>query len=114
MELDQKHSRLGIASISIFLAGIFIGPVMIMVGAMFSMGAAYGHTQSGYGMGQTLTTGGFILGSCLDLVALGLGIAGLCQKGSKKILAILGTAFSGLIVLIALAWVLFFAVPQHS
>ena len=103
VELEHRHSGLGIASFSIFLAGVFIGTVMILVTAAIASSTGW---RSFPGPAMDFVIGGLILGSCLNLVALGLGIAGLCQKGRKKRFAIVGTALSSLFALPALAFLI--------
>ena len=38
-----------------------------------------------------------------SIVPLGLGIGGICEKNSKKLFSILGTVFSGILLLIGIA-----------
>ncbi len=100
MDLEKKHSRLGIASFCIFVGGGLFATAMITAGMI-----KLSRTRMG-GSGEDIILGGAVLGLLLDLVALGLGIAGLRQKGRKTVLAVLGTAFSTLILLAILALVL--------
>ena len=48
----------------------------------------------------------FLVFSFMDLIALGLGIAGLCERGTPKLFAILGTIFSSVVLLLAFFLVL--------
>lgn len=97
MEQAQKHSGIGIASfITSIIVGILMFLLVIVAGVM--------ETSTPGGMDEK-SAGAIIVGLgifgllFLDLVALGLGIGGLCQKERKKIMAILGTVFSVVILL---------------
>jgi len=89
---EQKHSGLGIASFIIsILSGIAIVLVVIAAGVM--------ETTTPGGIDEE-SAGAIVVGLLLfafmgtALMALGLGIAGLVQRGRKKIFAVLGTVFS--------------------
>jgi hypothetical protein len=100
MDLVKKQSGLGIVSFSVLVAGGLIATAMIAPGWIQFSGTRMG------GSGENLILGGAALGFVFALVALGLGIAGLCQNGRKKGVAILGTVLSSLILLAALPLVL--------
>jgi hypothetical protein len=95
----KNHSGLGIASFCIFVGGGLFAMAMVTIGMVKLSGTRMG------GSGEDIILGGAVLGFILDIVALGLGVAGLCQRGRKKVFAILGTALSTLILLAALALV---------
>src|ERR1043165_2507365 len=82
---EKKHSRLGRASFWAFLGGDLI----ITIGMI-----RYSMSNRGEGVWAE-----FLVGYVLNVAALGLGIAGLRQKGHKKVFATLGTTFSILVVL---------------
>ena len=97
----QGQSKLGIASllISIFTAiGLFI--ICLIAGVMES---------NTYGGIDEESTGAIILGlfifgfGILDLVALGLGIAGIFQKTRERITAIIGTIISSATLIITVS-----------
>tara|TARA_Y100001978_G_scaffold193928_1_gene200557 strand:- start:312 stop:641 length:330 start_codon:yes stop_codon:yes gene_type:complete len=97
----QGQSKLGIASllISIFTAiGLFI--ICLIAGVMES---------NTYGGIDEESTGAVILGlfifgfGILDLVALGLGIAGIFQKTRERITAIIGTIISSATLIITVS-----------
>jgi hypothetical protein len=96
-----ENSGMGTAS---FVISIIAGILMIVV----VTGKGFLGSSTPGGMVEispdALWTGGPIsLLFLLQLVALGLGIAGLCQKGKKKLRAIFGTIFSSAtIVVVAL------------
>lgn len=97
----QGQSKLGIASllISIFTAlGLFI--LFIIAGVMESN--TYGgidEESSG-----AIIVGLFIFGFVfLDLLALGLGIAGIFQQTRERITAIIGTIISSATLIIAVS-----------
>ena len=106
MEIARKHSGLGVASLTIFLGGFFLAALIITLGLIIGSNRQRGFFLAG-SLETDLIIGGAILGALSDLVAFGLGIAGLYQKDRKKVFAILGTTLSGLIVLAALALLLF-------
>ena len=97
----QGQSKLGIASllISIFTAiGLFI--VFLVAGVMES---------NTYGGIDEESAGAIILGlfifafGFLDLLAIGLGIAGIFQKTRDRITAIIGTIISSATLIIKLS-----------
>jgi hypothetical protein len=94
---EKKHSGIGIASFIISLgAGLGIFLVFAIAGIM--------ETTTPGGMNEK-SASAIIVGFCIigllfvNLVALGLGLAGLMKKGKKKLFAILGTIFSSMITL---------------
>jgi hypothetical protein len=96
---NQKHSGIGIAS---FVISIISGTLILLL-----MGIAGMMEVSTPGGLDEESAGAVIIGLLLfafvggSLIALGLGIGGLIQKGKKKIFAILGTIFSSLTILVA-------------
>lgn len=95
--MDAKHSGLGIASFIISLvAGLAILIAIVIAGIMEA------NTPGGIDENspEAILLGLVLIGMMfLDLVALGLGIGALFQRDRKKIFAILGTIFSGVVVL---------------
>ena len=85
--MEQKHSGVGIASfITSIVVGILIFFLIVVSGVMVA---------SMPSEGLFVVVGLFVIALLIaDIVALGLGIGGLCQKDRKKIFAILGTVFS--------------------
>ena len=88
----RKNSELGIASFVISISGY----LFLTIGFFVSASDAAAGPFSGLLMAFVFGIG-FVL---VELVALGLGIWGLCQKEKKKTLAILGTEFSSVGTLI--------------
>ncbi len=95
------HSRLGIASFALSLAmGAVLFQLVVILGVLEST------TPGGLDEDSAVT---IILGLLvifslfLDLVAFGLGIAGIFQHRRKKMFAILGAIFSGFTLLIVVA-----------
>ncbi len=91
-----KHSGIGIAS---FVISIIVG-VLIVILVMF---AAVMEATTPGGIddesAEAVIVGLLIITLILaDLVAMGLGIAGLVQKNRKKVFATLGTIFSSVAV----------------
>ena len=94
---EQKHSGIGIAS---FIISIVVGLLIFIVFIVAGVLAA--STPGGIDEESALSIiiGLFIIAFILaDLVALGLGIAGLVQKNRKKIFAVLGTIFSSVTII---------------
>jgi hypothetical protein len=95
--MEPKHSGLGIASTVLsVLIGIAIFALVVIAGVL--------HTTTPGGLTETSPAAiivglGIIGGIILDIVALGLGIAGLTQQNRQKIFPILGTLFSSLTLL---------------
>ena len=97
----QGQSKLGIAAliISIFTAiGLFI--LFLIAGVMESN--TYGGIDEESAVAIIL--GLFILGFCfLDILAMGLGIAGIFQERRERITAIIGTIISSATVIITVS-----------
>ena len=88
----QKHSGLGIASfITSIASGFFIFMLIVIAGVIevSTPGGMDEESASAVIIGLTLFV---FLG--VSLVALGLGIGGVCQKDRRKIFALLGIVFS--------------------
>jgi hypothetical protein len=104
MHSRERHSALGIASCCVFLSGGVIAASIIAFWV-------YGPLKLRPGAGPVdfaVPVFGIAVGLILDIVALGLGIAGLCQKGRKRYFAKLGTVLSSLPLLAAFAlWLKF-------
>ena len=97
-EWPLKHSGLGISSFVVSLVagvalfGLFAVAVAIQIQNPESMKGD---------SAMTTILGLFVICiAFIDVIALGLGIGGLFQKRTKKILAILGVVFSGVVLLI--------------
>ncbi len=93
-----KHSGLGVASFIISMLG---GPgmfLMLVVAGVLAASVPGGKmdesSPAAVGLGLVL-----IGGIAFALVGVGLGIAGVAQKGRKKLFAVLGLVFNSLIVL---------------
>ncbi len=91
MNQPEKHSGLGIASfvISILMAILSIGIVALVTALTFTNPNISDESP------QMVLLGLGIMGSlAMMMVAIGLGIAGLCTRNRKKIYAILGLTFA--------------------
>jgi len=91
--MEEKHSRLGIASFALSLITGFLLFILFAVAGMLNGGRV---EHGGRYPGQMLV--GFIVFGLLgaDVVAAGLGIASVCQSARKRIFGILGLSFSAL------------------
>ena len=98
--MEQKNSALGLTSFFISLiTGILMFGLIVIAGVIenLSPGALDEETSTAFLVGLLAI---FFL--FLEIVALGLGIAGLVQKNCKKVFAILGVVFSSGTILITL------------
>jgi hypothetical protein len=99
-----KHSGLGVAS--------FILGVSLLLLTVFAFGlAGYFEATTPGGMQETDAAAmliGLLLLFCWagQLVGVGLGIAGCCQRERRKIFAILGLTFSAMMLLLSLFFVM--------
>lgn len=95
--MEPKHSGWGIASFIIsIVAGILIFATIVIAGVMETQ------TPGGLDEDELITglIGLAIIGLMLaDLLAFIFGIVGLLQRDTKKVFAILGIIFSGIVLL---------------
>ena len=100
----EKHSRVGIVSfvLSILLGVVFFVSFCICVSLTLE---TQRHSPHGAAPGpEMLLPVCFMMGALFaSIVPLGLGIGGICEKNSKKLFSILGTVFSGILLLIGIA-----------
>ncbi len=99
---ERKNSGLGIASfVTSITAGILLFVTAIIAGVMTASGTDPGSTEG-------IMVGSALIGlNIAEFVALGLGIGGLFQKEKKKRLAILGTVFSSLAIVVMVLFMIF-------
>ena len=94
---ELKHSGLGIASFIISIVAALFIFILVVVAGVVETATPGGMDEDS---AQAIIIGLFIIGTIfVDLVALGLGIAGLFIKERKKVFAILGTIFSAVTML---------------
>lgn len=98
--MELKHSGLGISSFVISLVSVVIMFVLFVFSALM-------YAESGGAMDETapqvVMLGLFIIITLLlSVVGLGLGIGGLFQKERRKLFAILGSCFSGSLIVITI------------
>jgi hypothetical protein len=103
--VEPRNTRLGVASfvISVVAGALFFVACGYMVYLeLITPGALQDNSSS-----KTVLLGLSLIGLfLLELLAVGLGIAGILQKESKKSLAVLGTVFSGVAILLFVAAVI--------
>ena len=95
-----RQSGLGIASFVISLIGIAITLVLFGVAGYMEASTPGGMDEAAPEtilVGLLLIAAGFLL-----LVGLGLGIGGLFQRNRRRLFAVLGLAFSGVMLLIGI------------
>jgi len=91
--MEEKHSRLGVASFGIsVLIGCGIFAMIIIAGVLSSGRVEHGQAYPG----QALVGLATIALLAADILAVGLGIAALCQTGTRRLFGILGLTFSSL------------------
>ncbi|HLX94544.1 MAG TPA: hypothetical protein VKU37_02245 [Verrucomicrobiae bacterium] len=90
--VEAKHSGIGIASF-----GISIAVGFLMVAVLFTAAILSAHRVQGSPTypGQTVVGLTAIFLMAADVLAVGLGIAAVCQTGKKRLFGILGLVFSG-------------------
>jgi hypothetical protein len=92
--MELKHSGIGITAFIFSLVMALIAFIIIIIAGVLEASSPGGIDESS---AAAAVVGLLIIGCLLvQLVALGLGIAGLIQKNRKKIFAVLGTVFSGM------------------
>ena len=94
--MDEKHSKVGIASFV-----ISVGVAILMLAAFVVAGILnQNHIQRGQKYpGQEIVGLAVIFLLAVDVMAAGLGVASLFQAGTKRLFGILGLVFSGLTLL---------------
>lgn len=90
--MEQKHSRIGIAS---FVISIIAGPLFFLTLFIAVIMEGFRPTAMDHDpLIETVLVPSILVLLLANFVALGLGIGGLFKKNRKKIFAILGTVFS--------------------
>ena len=102
--MEEKHSRLGIASFALSLVIGFLTLVLFVVAGVLAQRPGAGGGQY---PGSVAVGAGMILLVGLDFLAIGLGIAAVCQKERKRLFGVLGLVFAALTVFGAGALVAF-------
>jgi hypothetical protein len=93
--MEEKHSRLGIASFALSLVVGFLILVLFVVAGVLAQRHGTGSEQY---PGSVAVGAGMILLVGLDFLAIGLGIAAVCQKERKRLFGVLGLVFAALTV----------------
>lgn len=100
MYVEKKHSGLGIASFIISMAVGILMLLLFAVAGVMETSTPGGIDESSVG---AMLVGLFLIGFLfLDVIALGLGIAGLTQSHRNRIFAILGMVFASSTMIITL------------
>lgn len=110
---EDRHSRMGIASLVIAILAIIAIVLFFIIGVSVASAEIGGDPQSfdpsSIDENSPLATTfallglGFVGSVLLTVVGLGLGVAGLIQLRRKRLFALLGTIFNGLVVLVVIA-----------
>jgi hypothetical protein len=99
--MQQQHSGLGIASFTVSLVSSLLMLVLFVYAGMIALASPEGIDEQAP---EVIALGfAIILCGMGLLVALGLGIASLCQNSPKNIFGILGVIFSGMSVVVTSA-----------
>jgi hypothetical protein len=94
--MEEKHSKIGIASFGIsILVGFLVVAMFVIAGALNAGRVEHGHDYPG----QTFVGLSIIALLAADVLAVGLGIAALCQSGTRRLFGILGLTFSSVTIL---------------
>jgi len=93
--MEEKHSRLGIASFAVSVAVGCSMLLLFVIGGVLSAGRIQGAQDY---PGQVVVGIVAILLLAADIVALGLGLAALFQPATKRVFGVLGLTFSSLTV----------------
>lgn len=97
--MEEKHSKLSIASFVISLVTGFVLFILIAIAGVLENATPGGMDEES--AGAILLGLGIIFSMLVSFVSLGLGIAGLVQKNTKKVFGILGIIFSvGIVILV--------------
>jgi len=89
--MEEKHSGIGIASFGI---SIVVGCLMVALLCVATILNAHRIQGNLTYPGQTIVGLAAIFLMAADVVAVGLGIAAVCQTGKKRLFGILGLVFS--------------------
>lgn len=93
MGMELRHSGMGIASFVISLVGAAAMLALFVVAGMIALSTPGGVDEESM---QAMVLGAMIVALfAVELVALGLGIAGVVQRGRRKAFAVLGLVFAG-------------------
>jgi hypothetical protein len=95
--MDGKHSGMGIASFLVSLViGVGVFFIILIAGVVKATNPESLPDES---IGTALI--GLFVIACLfvNLIGIGLGIAGLVQKNRKRIFSVLGTIINGIVLL---------------
>jgi len=101
--VEKKHSGIGIASFGISVA---VGILMVALLGMAAVLSAHRVQGNPNYPGQTLVGLAAIFLMAADVLAVGLGIASVCQTGRQRLFGILGLVFSGGTILGTLALII--------
>jgi hypothetical protein len=96
-DLSWKHSRLGIASFCLAIAGGMIAFVMLVVAGILESSTP--GLMDGDSPESMMVGAGFIGAGLVLLIGVGLGIGGLCESRRKKVFATLGLVLNILALL---------------
>lgn len=124
-EREDRHSRMGIASFVIFILATVLVVTLFIIAAVIGA-SAFGNVQDPQSIDpQSLqdspalaglaAVGLGILGSiAFYLLGLVLGIAGVIQRRRKRLFAVLGAVFNGIIMLLVVGLVVFGVVASQG
>ena len=93
---EEKHSTLGIISFAISIAvGVLMLAVFTIAGILNQGRVQHGQSYPG----QLIIGLSAIFLLAADVLAVGFGIAALCEKGKKRVFGLLGLVFSSSTIL---------------
>lgn len=97
--MQEKHSGLGIASFTLSILGSLLMFLLFVIAGIMEAATPGGIDEES---AEAIFVGLIMIATFFfNLIAIALGVTGLFQKQRKKLFAILGTALSGLTVVLA-------------
>lgn len=96
--MDERHSGLGIASFALSLGATLLLFLLFIIAGVMEASTPGGIDEES--PAAIIAGLGIIFCVILELVALGLGIGGLCQNNRRKLFAVLGVIFAAVMTLL--------------
>jgi hypothetical protein len=104
LSLEKRHSGIGVASFVISIAvGCFMMALLCVAAILAAQRIPGGRTYPG----QSVVGLAVIFLAAVDVVAIGLGIAAVCQREKNRLFGILGLVFSSLTIVGVIGLIIF-------
>ena len=117
-ERENRHSRMGIASFVISILATVLVVTLFIIAAVIGT-SAFGNVQDPQSIdpqslqespalvGLAAVGLGMLASIAFYLLGLGLGVAGIIQRRRKRLFAVLGAIFNGIVLLLIVGLVAF-------